>query len=91
MAYDNTNRGTIAKNTRKSKDTDADIAGQLNVNGQEFWINGWLKKNSKDGSSFYSLAVKEKQAKQEKPAPKPDSRRLEERGWPDEDDSTIPF
>lgn len=64
MAYDNRNRGTIAKNTRKSKDTDADIAGQLNVNGQDFWINGWLKKNSKDGSTFYSLAVKEKANKQ---------------------------
>jgi hypothetical protein len=40
MAYDNTNRGTIAKNTDKTEDT-----------------------NSKDGSKFYSLTVKPKEAK----------------------------
>jgi hypothetical protein len=98
MAYDNRNRGTIAKNTRKSKDTDADITGQLNVNGQDFWINGWLKKNSRDGSTFYSLAVKEKQSK--KPSRnegRDDSFGRNPSGgfgdgaYPDADADTIPF
>lgn len=62
---DNTNRGTIGKNTRKSKDTDADIAGQINVDGKEYWINGWQKKNSQDGSTFYSLSVKPKQPRRQ--------------------------
>lgn len=60
---DNNNRGTIGKNTRKSKDTDADITGQINVDGTDYWINGWQKKNGQDGSTFYSLSVKPKQAR----------------------------
>jgi hypothetical protein len=60
---DNTNRGTLGKNARKSKDTDADITGSLNVDGKDYWINGWQKKNSQDGSTFYSLSVKPKQAR----------------------------
>jgi hypothetical protein len=68
MSYDNRNRGTIAKNTRKTEDNHPDIAGQINVNGQDFWINGWLKKNSNDGSSFYSLTVKPKQDRNTHPS-----------------------
>jgi hypothetical protein len=63
MAYDNTNRGTIAKNTRKTEDKHPDIAGSINVDGVEYWLNGWAKKNSTDGSSFYSLTVRPKEAK----------------------------
>jgi len=59
--YDNTNRGTIAKNNRKEQDTHPDIAGSINVAGVDYWINGWLKTNSQDGSKFYSLTVKPKQ------------------------------
>lgn len=59
--YDNTNRGTIAKNNRKEQDSHPDIAGSINVAGVDYWINGWLKTNSRDGSKFYSLAVKPKQ------------------------------
>lgn len=59
--YDNTNRGTIAKNNRKEQDSHPDIAGSINVAGVDYWINGWLKTNSRDGSKFYSLTVKPKQ------------------------------
>lgn len=67
MTYDNTNRGTIAKNTRKTEDSHPDIAGQINVDGKDYWINGWQKTNSRDGSKFYSLSVKPKEARQEQP------------------------
>jgi hypothetical protein len=59
--YDNTNRGTISKNTRKEQDSHPDIAGSINVAGVDYWINGWQKTNSQDGSKFYSLTVKPKQ------------------------------
>jgi hypothetical protein len=59
--YDNTNKGTIAKNARKETDQHPDIAGSINVNGTDYWLNGWLKTNSRDGSKFYSLSVKPKQ------------------------------
>jgi hypothetical protein len=67
MTYDNTNKGTIAKNNRKEADNHPDIAGQINVAGVDYWINGWLKTNSQDGSKFYSLSVKPKEARQEAP------------------------
>lgn len=57
------NRGTIAKNTRKTADTHADITGSINVEGKDFWISGWLRTSGADGGKFYSLSVKPKEAK----------------------------
>lgn len=95
MAYDNTNRGTLAKNTRKSKETDADITGSINIDGKEYWLNGWQKTNRSDGSTFYSLAVKPKQARQED-SPPPRGRRKDPppRDFSDLDpirDDNLPF
>ena len=59
MAYDNS--GIIGKNKRKELDKHPDIQGQATVNGVEYWMSGWKKE--KDGSSFYSLAFKPKEAK----------------------------
>jgi hypothetical protein len=69
MAYDNTNKGTIAKNARKTQESHPDITGSINVDGRDFWINGWQKTNGQDGSKFYSLSVKPKEARQEASAP----------------------
>jgi single-stranded DNA-binding protein len=60
--YDNTNRGIISKNTRKELDTHPDIKGQINVDGVEFWLDGWLKQRNDGTGSFYSLSVKPKNA-----------------------------
>ena len=59
--YDNTNKGIISKNDRKTEDSHPDIAGSINVDGKEYWLNGWKKTRNSDGSPFYSLAVKPKQ------------------------------
>lgn len=59
--YDNTNSGVISKNDRKRDDKDADIAGYINVDGKDYWLNGWLRTKKSDGSKFYSLKVKPKQ------------------------------
>lgn len=60
--YDNTNTGIVSKNDRKEQDTHPDIRGSLNVEGVEYWLDGW-RKERKDGSgSFYSLRVKRKDA-----------------------------
>lgn len=63
MTQDRTNTGTIAKNDRKTQDTHPDITGTINVEGKEFWLNGWFRTNGSDGSKFYSLSVKPKEAK----------------------------
>ena len=71
MSYDNTNKGTIGKNKRKEQDSHPDIAGQINVEGVEYWLNGWQKKNGQTGELFYSLSVKPKQPQAERPAEQP--------------------
>lgn len=58
--YSNENKGIIAKNDRKTQDTHPDITGSINVDGKEYFINGWMKRRGSDGSPFYSLAVKPK-------------------------------
>lgn len=42
--YDNTNRGSIWKNEKKDKDTHPDFTGSLNVNGVEYWVSAWKRK-----------------------------------------------
>lgn len=42
--FDNTNRGSIWKNVRKETEKHPDFTGSINVEGKEFWLNGWLRK-----------------------------------------------
>lgn len=58
MAYDNTNRGVLFINDRKEKDTHPDRTGSINVDGVEYFIDGWLKESN--GKKFLSLSVKRK-------------------------------
>lgn len=62
--FDPTNRGSLFKNDRKTADTHADYTGSLNVDGQEFWINAWLKEG-KSGTKFMSLSVRPKEGRTE--------------------------
>jgi hypothetical protein len=57
------NSGTIAKNTRKTEERHPDITGSITVDGKDYWLNGWQKTNSQDGTTFYSLSVKPKEAR----------------------------
>jgi hypothetical protein len=60
MAYDNTNRWTLNKNERKEKDTHPDYKGSINVDGVDYWLDGWIK----DGANgkFISGSIKQKDA-----------------------------
>ena len=58
--YDNTNSGALFNNTNKTTDKHPDRTGSLNVNGVDYWVSGWLKKD-KNGNPFLSLAVKPKE------------------------------
>lgn len=74
--FDNTNRGSLFKNDKKESETHPDYKGQINVNGEEFWINAWLK-TSKQGTKFMSLSVSPKDRQVSEPTrrntPEPDS------------------
>lgn len=83
--YDNTNRGAIWKNEDKEDDRHPDFKGSLNVNGEEFWVSAWRRK---EGASLkapaLSFQIKPKEEKQQKPAPK-------KHGGGFGDDGEIPF
>lgn len=67
--FDNTNRGALFINDKKEPgDKKPDRTGSLNVDGVEYFIDGWIRK-SQAGATFLSLSVKRKQAA--KPAQKP--------------------
>src|SRR5262245_3655007 len=52
--FDNTNRGALFRDSNKSKETDRDYSGSINVDGVEYWLSGWTK-TSKKGAKFLSL------------------------------------
>jgi hypothetical protein len=51
MAFDNTNRGSIWKNKKKRDKQDADFTGSLNVNGVEYWLNAWKRKEGAEAAN----------------------------------------
>lgn len=59
--FDNTNTGVLFKNDRKAQPTHADWNGSVNINGEEFWLNAWVKEKKGDGSKFFSLSVRPKE------------------------------
>ena len=60
--YDNTNRGSIWKNDRKEKDTQPDFTGSINVEGKEYWLNAWSKKQgASEKAPVLSFSVKAKE------------------------------
>lgn len=61
MAYDNTNRGAIFRNTKKEKETHPDYTGTINVEGVEYFIDGWLKETKTEPKKkFFSFSLKRK-------------------------------
>lgn len=56
MAYDNTNRGVLFRNTEKRNDKQPDYSGTFNIDGVEKKIAGW-EKVGKSGKPFISLSV----------------------------------
>jgi len=63
MAYDNINRWTLNKNDRKEKETHPDYKGKLNVNGVDYWIDGWIKEGA--NGKFISGSLKPVEQRQQ--------------------------
>jgi hypothetical protein len=58
--FDNTNRGSLFNNEKKTEEKHPDLSGSINIEGVEYWLSGW-KKKSKAGTGFLSLSVRPKQ------------------------------
>ncbi len=58
MAYDNTNRWTLNKNDRKEQDNHPDYKGKINVDGVDYWLDGWIKDSA--NGKFISGSIKRK-------------------------------
>jgi hypothetical protein len=92
--YDNNLTGIISKNERKTDDKHPDIKGQCEIDGVQYWVDGWQKKRNSDGGKFYSLRFKRKDAAAPAPARAPaapsKSPQPASSGFDDMDDE-IPF
>ena len=71
MSYDNTNSGALFVNERKTQDNQPDRTGSLNIEGVEYRLSGWLKKD-RNGKPFLSMKATRKD--EMKPAPQPAAR-----------------
>jgi len=105
--YDNTNSGALFKNDKQGNDNWPDYRGQINVNGEDFWISAWLKTSKKDGKKYMSLAIQANDKKQSsqssrqparQPSRQPDRQQGRQQRAPDPDpynaddfDDDIPF
>ena len=66
--YDNKNRGVMFVNDRREPGSNKpDRTGTLNVEGVEYFLDGWIK-SAKNGSKFLSVSIKRKEV-QPQPAP----------------------
>ena len=64
MSYEQKdNSGSVFVNDRKEKETHPDRTGTARINGVDYWVSGWLKKD-RNGNPFLSLAFKPKDANQ---------------------------
>src|SRR5262245_15359973 len=57
------NRGSVIENDHKTKETQPDFSGSINVNGKIFWINGW-KQLTQSGKKQMSLSVQPQEERQ---------------------------
>ena len=82
--YGDTNRGSIWKDEEKETDKHPDFTGSLNVDGTDYWVSAWRRKEgASDRAPALSFQIKKKDGKA------PPSRQPEMAGR--SDDSEIPF
>lgn len=63
--FDDTNRGSIWKNDkRREGKQDPDFTGSLNVDGHDYWVSAWKRKDgASEKAPALSFAVKRKDGK----------------------------
>jgi len=89
--YDNTNSGMMLRNENRTKDTQPEFTGSINIEGREFWLSAWVntgKPGSKiDGKRYFSIKVNPKDAPSNAKFATGQQRKWDDEGFDDE----IPF
>jgi len=67
MSYNNTNTGALFSN-KKTKETQPDYKGKVNINGVDYDLAGWIK-TSENAGKYLQLKVSEQFKKEEQQAP----------------------
>ena len=58
--YDNTNRGALGPNDRKTPGSrQPDYKGSINIEGVEYWVSGWVKDTQR--GEIVSMSVEKKE------------------------------
>ena len=60
--------GALFKNDKEGVENRPDYRGDILIDGQEYWLSSWLKKD-KNGNTFMSLQAQKKDAKPATKAP----------------------
>lgn len=92
MQYDNNNSGALFKNDRKTTANHPDYRGEINVNGQVFWLSAWIKPLKADPTKRYmSLSVQPKEQQAPRQAAPQQTSRAANSGFDDTTDDIPPF
>lgn len=84
--FDDTNRGSIWKNDKKEKDSHPDFTGALNVDGRDYWVSAWKRKEgASDKAPALSFSIKKKDGQPPRHADEP------RKSVKDDLDDEIPF
>jgi hypothetical protein len=59
--YEERNKGALSRNKRKTKPAHPDYTGDVNIDGVEYWMSGWIQ-DGKNGK-FLSLSLRPKEVK----------------------------
>ena len=64
--FDNNNRGSLWGNDKKESERHPDFKGSVNVEGVEYWLSGWRRKEGANPKSpALSLSLTKKEAKRD--------------------------
>jgi hypothetical protein len=60
QGFDDTNKGALFKNQKKTTDRHPDYNGSVDVEGTEYWLSAWLNV-AKSGMKYMKLALTKKE------------------------------
>jgi|TARA_Y100000310_G_scaffold330856_1_gene403267 hypothetical protein len=60
--YDNTNKGVLFPNNYKSKSNQPDVKGDINIEGEDYKLAGWIRE--KNDTQYFSLIAEKKDEEQ---------------------------